>query len=68
MFDASVFNELLAVSWLIRRKKISPEQLEWQTKLEKDLLDFVFYFTSILNYSHDEFSKMLKKIQNNSKK
>jgi hypothetical protein len=63
VFDSNVFNELLAASWLLRKQNLTIEQLEWQTKLDKDLTNFVYYFVSTLEYSHDEFVHLLKKLQ-----
>lgn len=63
VFDSSVFNEILSASWQLRKQNVSLEQLEWQTKLDKDLANFVHYFVCILGYSHDELLKLLKKFQ-----
>jgi Zn-finger protein len=65
VFNSNVFNEILSAAWQLRRQNISLDKLEWQTKLDKDLVNFVYYFVSILGYSHDELLKMLKKFQNN---
>lgn len=63
VFDSNIFNEFLAAAWQLRKQEITVEQLEWQTRLDKDLVSFVHYFVSVLGYSHDEFLALLKKFQ-----
>lgn len=63
VFDSNVFNEILSAAWQLKKQNFNLEQLEWQTKLDKDLLDFVYYFVYTLEYSHDELFKLLKKFQ-----
>jgi hypothetical protein len=63
VISTTPFNEILAASWEARKKDLTPEMIEWQTKLEKDFANFVYYFVCVLGYSHDEFLTLIKKFQ-----
>lgn len=61
-FESTNINKLLSAAWELRRKNLTQESLLFQTKLDKDLVEFVYYFVWNLSYSHDEFLKLLQKI------
>lgn len=61
LIDCGQFNKLLAASWIVRRKKISAEQLQSWLGLSDEEAQFVYHYVEESCYSHDEFLKILKK-------
>lgn len=61
--STTLMNELLSAAWEARRGNLSPESIEWQTKLEKDFANLIYHFVCVAGYSHDEFLSFLKKLQ-----
>jgi hypothetical protein len=62
VFDSSEFNQLLAAAWQLRRQHWTLPQLEWHLKLDPALAILVYTFVHDHSYSHDEFSKLLKRL------
>jgi len=63
VFSNNLFNELLSAAWDARKNNLTPDLIQWQTKLDKDFSQFVYYFVVVLDYSHDEFIGLIKKFQ-----
>jgi len=61
--STNIVNELLSAAWEARKNDLSAEAIHWQTKLEKDFSNLVYYFVCVLGYSHDEFLNLLRKLQ-----
>ncbi len=59
VFDSNVFNQLLSAAWQIRKHNLNEKQIKEKINLSSNLLRFVFYFVSVLGYSHDEFKLLL---------
>lgn len=62
VFDSSELNQLLSAAWQVRRHHWTQSQLEWHTKLDPSLAILVYTFVHDHSYSHDEFTKLLKRL------
>jgi hypothetical protein len=62
VFSSTVFNELLAAAWQIRKNNLTIEQAQEQIKIDKDFIVLAYCFASLFEYSHDEFFSFLKKL------
>jgi hypothetical protein len=59
--STTILNELLSAAWDARKNDLSAEAIQWQTKLDKDFSNLVYYFICVLGYSHDEFLNLMRK-------
>lgn len=61
IFEASEINKLLGASWIIRKNhNLNYDLLAFQTKLDREQLDFVFKYIAEEGYCHDDFLEVLK--------
>lgn len=61
--SSTTLNKILSAAWEARKNNLSSESIQWQTKLEKDFANLVYFFVCVLGYSHDEFLNLVKKLQ-----
>lgn len=62
VFDSSDYNMLLSAAWQVRRENMNLEKMKWLLKLDEDLCIFVQTFVCDYGYTHEDFSKLLKKL------
>jgi hypothetical protein len=62
IFDSSDFNKLLSAAWMVRNQHCDAEQIKEKTDLDDDLAVFVFIFVNHMEYNHEDFSALLKKL------
>lgn len=62
IFDSSDYNKLLSAAWQARKENFTVEKMKWQLQLPEDLCILVLTFVNDYGYTHDDFSKLLKKL------
>lgn len=67
VFTSSLYNQLLAAAWQIRKENLSLDKVKFYTKLDEDLASFVYYFVAEQDYNHQDFMEFLKKLGINKK-
>lgn len=62
IFDSSDYNRLLSAAWMVRRDRMTMEQLMFHAHLPEDEAILVMTFVGDNCYSHEDFQKFLKKL------
>jgi hypothetical protein len=62
VFDSSLTNQLLSAAWFIRKKNVSLEQSIELLKIDSDLINFVYSIIKDCEYTHEEFCRLLNKL------